>query len=207
MALAESWHIKSRAHECAATSKPFAEGESFYTALFPDPESDGYLREDFSEEAWEARPHDATPPFSFWKTVYVPPEQEAKVEIVEKENPESLLSRLVEEDEEHTENARYILAVMLERKKVLVETDSQQTKTGLLRIYENRHSGEVFIVKDPQIPLSEIGPIQEEVQALLAPKEEPEPDDSGDPATDDSEESSDQPAGDDGDTPSAEEEE
>ena len=117
---------------------------------------------------------DADPPFSFWRTVYKPPEHEAKVEIVDKENPETLLSRMVEEDEAHTENARYILAVMLERKKLLVETDSQKAKTGLLRIYEHRNTGEVFIVKDPQIPLSEIGPIQEEVQALLAPKGEPE---------------------------------
>ena len=62
--------------------------------------------------------------------------------------------------------------VMLERKKLLVETDSQKTRSGLLRIYEHRYSGEVFIVKDPQIPLSEVAAIQEEVQLLLSPPEE-----------------------------------
>jgi len=79
---------------------------------------------------------------------------------------------MIEQDEAHTENTRYILAIMLERKKILVETDSQKTRTGLIRIYEHRHSGEVFIVKDPLIPLREIAPIQEEVQRMLSPDEE-----------------------------------
>ena len=93
------------------------------------------------------------------------------MEILAKDDPEALLSRLVEEDEAHTENARYILAVMLERKKLLIETDCQKTRTGLLRIYQHRYSGEVFIVKDPQIPLSQVAAIQEEVQRLLSPPE------------------------------------
>lgn len=175
MPLADSWHIKSRAHRCSVTDRAFEEGEAFFTALFPDPETDGYLRFDFSQDAWDSREANEDQPFSFWRTIYKPPEVEAKVEIVAKDDPEALLSKMVEEDEEHTENARYILAVMLERKKILVETDSQKTNTGLLRIYQHRHSGEVFIVKDPQIPLTEIAPIQEEVQRLLSPDPIPEP--------------------------------
>ena len=98
---------------------------------------------------------------------------EQKIEIVDKDDPEALLTSLIEQDEAHTENTRYILAVMLERKKILVETDSQKTGTGLLRIYQHRHSGEVFIVKDPMIPLREIAPLQEEVQRLLSPDDPP----------------------------------
>lgn len=171
MAFGDSWHIKSRAHHCSVTEKPFEEDELFFTALFPDPESDGYLRLDFSKDAWNQRNDDEEPPFSFWRTIYKPPIVDAKVEILDKEDPETLLTRLVEEDEAHTENARYILAVMLERKKLLIETDCQKSRTGLLRIYQHRYSGEVFIVKDPQIPLSEVGPLQDEVQKLLAPDE------------------------------------
>ena len=162
MALAESWHIRSRAHHCSATEKSFEEGEVFFTALFPDPESDGYLRFDFSREAWDSRPEDAESPFSFWRAIYKPPQVKAQVDIVDKQDPEVLLTRLVEEDEAHTENAR---------KKLLIETDCQKTRTSLLRVYQHRYSGEIFIVKDPQIPLSEVAPLQEEVQQLLAPKE------------------------------------
>lgn len=114
---ADSWHIKSRAHQCSVSEKDFDDGEPFFTALFPDPESGGFLRLDFSQEAWNSRNAESDQPFSFWRTIYKPPEIEAKVEIVDKEDPESLLTSLIEKDEAHTENTRYILAVMLERKR------------------------------------------------------------------------------------------
>ena len=80
------------------------------------------------------------------------------------------MRNLVEEDQEHTENTRYILAVMLERQKLLRETDTQPTAGGILRIYEHRKTGEIYIVKDPNIPLDEVEKIQEEVFALLSPQ-------------------------------------
>ena len=169
MALADSWHLRSCSLACSVTGREFAEDELFYTAIFPDPESEAFERRDFSKEAWDERDDDAETPFSFWRSVFKPRHVEEKVEIVDKENPETLLKRLVEEDEAHTENVRYILAVMLERKKLLVETDAQQTPTGLLRIYEHRKTGDVYIVKDPQIPLSEVDTVQDEVHALLSP--------------------------------------
>ena len=166
MALNEPWSIKSRAHACSITEQKFEDGERFYTVLFPDPESSGYLRKDFSEEAWEQRDERDEKPFSFWNSIYQAPTKEESVEVTE-ESPEDLLRRLVEEDESHTENVRYILAVMLERKKLLVEADSQTTPTGVIRIYEHRKTGDVFIVKDPNIPLSEIENVQQEIVDLL----------------------------------------
>ncbi|MCP5535260.1 MAG: hypothetical protein H7A51_03385 [Akkermansiaceae bacterium] len=166
MALNEPWSIKSRAHVCAVTEQHFKDGEAFYTAIFPDPESSGYIRKDFSKGAWESRGEDGETPFSFWGSIYRAPVKEEEVEVTD-ESPEDLLRRLIEEDEEHTENARYILAVMLERKKLLVEADSQPVGDGIIRIYEHRKTGDVFIVKDPNIPLSEVDKVQEEVTMLL----------------------------------------
>ena len=86
---------------------------------------------------------------------------------VEKLSPEEILVRLVEEDEDHTENTRYILAVMLERQKLLRETDSQRTPNGILRVYEHRKTGEVYLIRDPDIPLSQVEAVQNEVFVLL----------------------------------------
>jgi len=166
MALNEPWSIRSRAHVCNTTERKFEDGEAFYTALFPDPESSGYARKDFSIEAWNKREQGAEQPFSFWKTKYLAPVKEEEVQVTE-ETPEDLLRRLIEEDEEHTENVRYILAVMLERKKQLVEADNQPTATGIIRIYEQRKTGDVFIVKDPNIPLDEVEKVQKDVALLL----------------------------------------
>ncbi|MFT3990377.1 MAG: hypothetical protein QM680_03100 [Luteolibacter sp.] len=167
MAFADSWHVRSRARECSATQRPFEDGEMIITALFPDPESSGYLRRDFSSEAWAARTADNEKPFSFWRTRYAAPAKDEKTSPTERLSAEEILQRLVEEDEDHTENTRYILAVMLERQKLLVEKDTQHTPTGILRVYEHRKTGEIFIVKDPNIPLSEVEKVQEEVFILL----------------------------------------
>ncbi len=167
MAFAESWHVRSRGRECAATQRHFTDGESIITALFPDPESSGYVRRDYCEDGWKEHLVAGEKPFSFWKTRFTAPTGNENANPVEKLSAEEILQRLVEEDEDHTENARFILAVMLERQKLLRETDSQLTPTGILRVYEHRKTGEVFIVKDPNIPLSQIEAVQNEVFLLL----------------------------------------
>ncbi len=167
MSLAESWHVRSRSRECAATQHPFTDGETIVTALFPDPESSGYLRRDYALEAWNELPADAEKPFSFWKTTFTPPSGNTTEDPMEKLSPEEILARLVEEDQDHTENTRYILAVMLERRKLLRETDSQRTPSGILRVYEHRKTGEVYLIRDPDIPLAQVEALQNEVIVLL----------------------------------------
>ena len=116
MAIAESWHVRSRGRECAATQRPFTDGETIVTALFPDPESSGYVRRDYGTEGWTTfQESGADAPFSFWRTKYSAPTGSETVKPEEKLSAEEILQRLVEEDEDHTENARLILAVLLER--------------------------------------------------------------------------------------------
>lgn len=166
--MVENYSIKSRSHRCNLTDAPFQEGDAFVAAIFPDPESDGYLRRDFSLAAWTDAQESETP-FSFWKSHYKPPVREEETRVTSRD-PETLFAKLVEDNEEHTENARFILAVMLERKKLLRETDTQQLPNALLRIYEHRKTGDVYIVKDPQIALADIDNIQEEIHRLLDPE-------------------------------------
>jgi len=173
----EPWSLKTRSRECTGTGNPFTDGQAIHAAIFPDPESSGYLRRDYSEEAWAERDQEEVP-FSHWKTKYQAPVAEEKAEDVVQEDPETLLRRLIEEEEEHTENARYILAVMLERQKLLRETDTQQLPSGILRVYEHRKAGDVFIIKDPQIPLSDVEKVQDEIRELLDPAPEPETEES-----------------------------
>lgn len=170
MALQESWHLRNRSRECSITQTPFTEDQPIITAIFPDPESSGYLRKDFCESAWAERSPEDEPPFSYWRTKFQAAQTNESQPVVTKQSAEELLKQLVEDDQEHTENTRYILAVMLERQKILRETDTQPTPTGILRIYEHRKTGEIFIVKDPNIPLDQVEKFQLEVMELLSPQ-------------------------------------
>ena len=156
------WPIKQRGENCAATHRPFAPGEYFYTLLFR--ESDGYRREDLSEEAWTSRNANIQP-FSFWKTRYEPSPAETP-EALPKEDAETLFRRLLSQSDA-PKNACYVLAVMLERKRVLKQIRSDNAERGRLLIYEHARTGDVFIVPDPQLRLDELQGVQTEVANLL----------------------------------------
>ena len=167
MALSEPWNVRSRARECYVTKQPFSSGEIIITALFPDPDSSGYLRRDHSIGGWNEVRHSSEKPFSFWKSVFQTSVAPPAKKNLEKISTEELFRQLTAEDEPHTENTRYILAVMLERQKQLRETDSQRTADGILRVYEHRKTGEVFLIRDPDIPLSQVESLQQEVFLML----------------------------------------
>jgi len=161
--LPNEWAIKHRADLCAVTQRLFVPGEYFYTLLFHD--AGGYRREDLSEEAWLNR-NENIRPFSFWKSRYEPlPPKPA--EPVPKENAEHLFRRLMASASPPA-NACYVLAAMLERKRVLkqVNTESRDAGSRVL-IYEQGSTGDVFIVPDPQLRLHELESVQNEVAELL----------------------------------------
>jgi hypothetical protein len=160
--LASEWAIKHRSDTCMATHRPFIPGEHFYTLLFRD--GDGFRREDLSEEAWAAR-NDNIQPFSFWKTRYEPAPP-APPEPLPKENAEQLFRRLITSNNAPA-NARYVLAVMLERKRVLKQIKTEQAENGRVLIYEQPSTGDVFIVPDPQLRMDEVENVQNEVTQLL----------------------------------------
>ena len=60
-----------------------------------------------------------------------------------------------------------VLAVMLERKRILKQVKSEQTENGRMLIYEHAQTGDVFLVRDPQLRLDEIEQVQAEVVQLL----------------------------------------
>jgi hypothetical protein len=161
--LPNEWAIKHRADACAVTQRPFVAGEPFYTLLFR--EGDGFRREDLSEEAWAKRNENISP-FSFWKSRYEPPPA-APPEPLAKENAEDLLRRLLAEKNPDRASACYVLAVMLERKRVLKQIRSEPATEGRVLIYEHGKSGDVFIVPDPQLRLDEVGKVQDQVASLL----------------------------------------
>jgi len=160
--LPNEWAIKHRADFCAVTQRSFVPGEYFYTLLYHG--SDGYRREDLSEEAWQNR-NENIRPFSFWKSRYEPLSAKP-AEPVPKESAEQLFRRLMASDSPPP-NACYVLAAMLERKRVLKQVNTEQTPKGRVLIYEQGSTGDVFIVPDPQLHLDELETVQNEVADLL----------------------------------------
>ena len=157
--LANEWPIKHRADACAVTQRPFAAGENFYTLLFR--EAEGFRREDLSEEAWTTR-NENIRPFSFWEPVTSRRQRRPRTNCQRKCRG-SFAAIAGGKKPEHA-NACYVLAVMLERKRVLKQIKSEKTDGDRVLIYEHAKNGDVFIVPDPQLRLDEIEKVQEEVR-------------------------------------------
>ena len=76
---------------------------------------------------------------------------------------------LVEKNDPANGNVMFILAVMLERRRMLVERDVRKQDDGkLVRVYEHRKTGDTFIITDPQHRLDQIEHVQTEVMAMLS---------------------------------------
>jgi hypothetical protein len=162
--LTQEWNIQSRALQCAVSGRPFEKGETVYSALYW--REGQYARVDLNEESWKAR-NDNIEPLSAWQTEFVPPPPPAP-EALKKDDAESLLRRLISENAPSTLNARYILALMLERKKVVRQIERQRKDNSSILVYEHIPTGEVWLIEDPGLKLSELSSVQEEVANLLA---------------------------------------
>ena len=156
------WEIKSRAHHCSRTGREFVEGEFFYTLLIR--EGEGFRREDLSEEAWKER-NDNIQPFSFWRSKYDPPAP-PPAEPLPRDDAEGLLRRLIQENDPAYANVRYILALMLERKRVIRPLESSDDD---MLVYEHLSTGETLVLANPKLSFDRIPEVQREVSALLDP--------------------------------------
>ena len=159
----QDWDIKARSEACSKCEHEYEDQEPFYSKLTF--EEDGYHRSDFCEKCWTDEVQASA--LSRWRTIYrspAPPPEPA----VKKETAESLLRELIETDRMEQANTIYILAVILERKRILVERDVQEREDGaLIRVYEHKKTNEVFMIPDPRLKLAELETVQAEVIAML----------------------------------------
>ncbi len=159
------WHIQSRSHHCQRCNASFRDKEPFHTLL--SEHRFGYARLDVCEHCWKTTPVDQeTPSISRWQSVYVPPPL-APPDPIQKENAESLLRRLVELHNPAHLASCYILAVMLERKRILKVKEQIQREGQRIFLYEHPKTGDLFTIVDPALQLNQLEQVQREVAFLL----------------------------------------
>jgi hypothetical protein len=161
------WNIQSRAHACQACGRAFADKQGYHTVLFD--ERGGYLRQDVCEPCWTAQHSqgisDRKGFISQWRGVFeIPP---AVPDPIQKETAESLLRKLLEQGNAADGPACFILAVMLERKRVLKVKEQVEREGRRVLLYEHAKTGELFTLIDPGLKLDQLGQVQHDVSRLL----------------------------------------
>ena len=163
------WNIQSRAHVCQACEKRFVDKEPYHTLLLTS--RDELQRQDICQACWTANFAKGITErkgyVSHWQALYHAPAA-APVEAIQKENAESLLRKLIEANDPKRGPACYILAVMLERKRLLKIKEQFKRDGVRVFIYEQPKSGDLFTISDPDLQLNQLEEVQRDVADLLA---------------------------------------
>src|SRR3954469_23120723 len=161
------WNIQSRASACESCARPFADKESLHTLLFD--EASELRRMDICETCWQNQysqgARDRKGFVSHWQTAY-----QAAVPVtdpIHKDTAETLLRKLIEQNDPRYAPAGYILAVMLERKRILKVKEQLVRDGQRIFIYEHPKTGDVFTIGDPNLRLDQLELVQRDVAALL----------------------------------------
>ena len=161
------WNIQSRAHACEACGKTFADQEAYHTLL--SEEKADLRRLDICAACWEKQfsegARDRKGFISYWQGLYEAPPP--VVDPIHKDTAETLLRKLIEQNDPRYAPAGYILAVMLERKRVLKVKEQIVRDGKRVFIYEQPKTGDVFTIADPDLRLDQLEAVQRDVAQLL----------------------------------------
>src|SRR5271154_4080527 len=161
------WNIQSRAHACEACSQPFADKQAYHTLLFD--EKHGLRRSDVCEACWQKQSAGSqasqTGFISHWQGIFVVPPP--VVEAIQKATAETLLRKLIEQNDPKHAPAAFILAVMLERKRLLRVKETLQREGRRVFVYEHPGMGDIFTIADPDLHLDQLEQVQRDVASLL----------------------------------------
>lgn len=162
------WNIQSRARACQACARPFEDKQPYHTLLFD--EKQDFSRLDICQTCWQAQfsqgATDRKGFVSYWQGVFELPPAPAP-EAIQRENAESLLRKIIELQDPQHAAAGFILAVMLERKRLLKVKEQLMREGQRVFIYEHAKTGDVFTIVDPNLQLNQLDEVQRHVAALL----------------------------------------
>jgi hypothetical protein len=161
------WNIQSRSHACQGCGAVFADKQTYHTLLLDDKQL--LHRLDICDACWQGQYRHGCGErkgfISYWQGIYEAPP--APVDAIQKASAESLLRKLIELNDPKHIPASYILAVMLERKRIL-KVKEQLTRDGQrVFVYEHSKAGDLFTVPDPNLQLNQLDEVQRDVAALL----------------------------------------
>jgi hypothetical protein len=116
VALEREYKIESSARRCATCERPFGVGEEYYSAVVETEEEARLARRDFCPACWQP---DTQTFFSFWKTSVPAPEPTRGPRLIDFTRLLGLFERLGESEDGENLRFRYVLALVLMRKRRL----------------------------------------------------------------------------------------
>ena len=155
------WEINKPLGQCHGTERKIEYGEEYFAALIETEE--GLQRRDFCADYWESQKPDV---FCYWKT-RLPEPGEKKQLFVDDQMLMAFFERLEKETEPEKISFRFVLALILMRKRILKydETINKDDKEiWRLRIVGEKHIAEVV---NPHLDEEQIEQLSSQIGEIL----------------------------------------
>lgn len=155
------YDIAAPSRVCSATGRELKPGEPFMAVLLE--EAGKFVRKDYAVEAWPGPPQGA---IAFWSGKIPPVDRPRKPSF----NDDLLLEwfqHLAGNNEPNRQNIRYVVALLLMRRKRFKFEDVQRQGETDVLILRDARNGTRYEIRDPRLNDEEIVAVQDEVfQAL-----------------------------------------
>ncbi|MBN2269068.1 MAG: hypothetical protein JXN61_00545 [Sedimentisphaerales bacterium] len=157
----DNWEIDKPLGQCFGSGKPIEPGQEYIGALVATEE--GLQRRDFCAEFWDSEKPQV---FCHWKS-RLPRPDEKKQLFVDDEMLMAFFERLAEETEQEKVNFRFVLALILMRKRLL-KYDATKTENGR-EIWRLRIVGEGAFaeVVNPHLDEEQIEQLSSQIGQIL----------------------------------------
>jgi hypothetical protein len=156
-----SYPILNHARICATTGRPLVAGEKYCSALFD--ESGQFVRKDYSAAGWPGQPENA---IAFW-TGKVPDQHQKRRLTFDGDLLMECFGRLAEDADPNKVSFRYVVALLLLRRKQLRFNDVRRDCGQEFLQLECPKTGSAFEVLDPHLSEADMARVQEEVVKVL----------------------------------------
>jgi hypothetical protein len=155
------YQIQENTRRCSVTGRELQPGERFFTVLLE--EGGKFQRKDYSTEAWQGPPPGA---FSFWAGK-VPPREESRRPKIDDELLFDCFCRLENDKEPARVNFRYVVALLLMRRKRFKFEEAKQVDGQEVLVLRCTKTREAYQVTNPRLTEEQMLAVQEEVFKVL----------------------------------------
>lgn len=155
------WEINKPLGQCSGTERTIEYGEEYFAALVETEE--GLQRRDFSADYWENEKPEV---FCYWKTRLPEPGQKKQL-FVDDQMLMAFFERLEKETEQEKVNFRFVLALILMRKRILKYDETKNIdgrEIWRLRKVGDKHIEEVV---NPHLDEEQIEQLSSQIGEIL----------------------------------------
>jgi hypothetical protein len=164
------FELGRRMEHCGLSGSLLRPGDHVVTALFEKEGDEGLERRDYLATAWDDGPRPQGV-FAFWRGVVPDPSVKQRT-LIDSESVMSIFESLADDDHPKRQLFRYLLALVLVRKRLLSVVDSRPGDNGrgsvmLVRLRGAAPESGAIEVIDPGVDQASVAEATEQLEAVL----------------------------------------